>query len=254
MEVQQAHGPRRRRVFSARTWRIGGALVVLVLALSATSAGYAGITDINPNASTNSNANASSGGRVNGLASASGNNQVFYAASEYGGLFKTTDGGNNWSRLNGHIPVMTWDVEVDPSNNNKVYATSWYDGRFSSLAGIEVSSDAGATWTRPASTTPPGGYNCSASRKTEPSAFGISIRPDAANNVFVGTNCGVARSTDSGATWTFVDPTPGTTASDVWDVVAQSGGTIDVGGDDGHRRSTDHGTTWTADSGAGIPL
>jgi photosystem II stability/assembly factor-like uncharacterized protein len=237
-----------------RLWRIGGVLLALATALAITSAGYAGITDINPNTSTNGNANASSGGRVNGLANASGNNQVYYAASEYGGLFKTTDGGNNWSRLNGHVPVMTWDVEVDSSNNNKVYATSWYDGRVNSLAGIEVSSNAGATWTKPASTTPPGAYNCSNARKTEPSAFGISIRPDAASNVFVGTNCGVARSTDSGATWTFVDPTPGTTASDVWDVVAQSGGTIDVCGDDGHLRSTDNGTTWTADSGAGIPL
>ena len=179
---------------------------------------------------------------------------MYYAASEYGGLFKTTDGGNNWAPLTGHQPVMTWDVEVDPSNNNKVYATSWYDGRVNSLAGIEVSSDAGATWTKPATATPPGGYTCSNARKTEPSAFGISVRPDAANNVFVGTNCGIARSTDSGATWTFIDPTPGSTASDVWDVIAQSGGTIDACGDDGHLRSTDNGTTWTPDSGAGIPL
>jgi PKD domain-containing protein len=253
MKVQQKEQPRRGQL-PPRLWRIGGAVLGLVLALSVASAGYAGITDINPNASDNSNANASSGGRVNGLANASGNNQVFYAASEYGGLYKTTDGGNNWAHLDGHQPVMTWDVEVDPSNNNKVYATSWYDGRVNSLAGIEVSSDAGATWTRPASVTPPGGYNCSNARKTEPSSFGISIRPDAASNVFVGTNCGVARSTDSGATWTYIDPTPGTSASDVWDVVAQSGGTIDACGDDGHLRSTDNGTTWTADSGAGIPL
>ena len=250
MEVQQ-QVPRRGRT---STWRVAGVFVALALTLTVASASYAGITDINPNTSNNSNANASSGGRVNGLANASGNNQVYYAASEYGGLFKTTDGGNNWSRLNAHQPVMTWDVEVDPSNNNKVYATSWYDGRVNSLAGIEVSSDAGATWSKPASTTPPGGYNCSNARTTEPSAFGISIRPDAASNVFVGTNCGVAISTDSGATWTFVDPTPGTAASDVWDVVAQSGGTIDICGDDGHLRSTNNGTSWTADSGAGIPL
>ena len=174
MKVQHKEQPRRGQL-PPRLWRIGGAVLGLVLALSAASAGYAGITDINPNASDNSNANASSGGRVNGLANASGNNQVYYAASEYGGLYKTTDGGNNWTHLDGHQPVMTWDVEVDPSNNNKVYATSWYDGRVNSLAGIEVSSDAGATWTRPASVTPPGGYNCSNSRKTEPSSFGISI-------------------------------------------------------------------------------
>ena len=254
MKVQQKEQPRPRRAAPVRLWRVGGALLGLVLALSAASAGYAGITDINPNSSDNSNANASSGGRVNGLANASANNQVYYAASEYGGLFKTTDGGNNWSHLNGHQPMMTWDVEVDSGNNNNVYATSWYDGRVNSLSGIEVSSDAGANWSKPATATPPGGYNCSNARKTEPSAFGISIRPDATSNVFVGTNCGVARSTDSGATWTFIDPTPGTTATDVWDVVAQSGGTIDACGDDGHLRSTDNGTTWTPDAGAGLPL
>ncbi len=250
MEVHhEARAPHARGILTG-TWRMGGVLVALVLALAIASSGYAGISDINPDTSSNSNANASSGGRVNGLANASANNQVYYAASEYGGLFKTTDGGNNWSRLNGHQPVMTWDVDVDTANNNKVYATSWYDGRVNSLAGIEVSSDAGATWTKPATTTPPNAYNCSATRKTEPSAFGIGS--DASNNVYIGTNCGVAISTDAGATWTFVDPTPGTAASDVWDVVVQ-GATIDICGDDGHLRSTNSGTTWTADAGLGIP-
>ena len=126
------------------------------MALLIASSGYAGISDINPDTSDNGNANASSGGRVNGLANASGNNQVYYAASEYGGIFKTTDGGNNWARLNAFLPVMAWDVEVDPSNNNRVYATSWYDGRVNSLAGIQVSTNAGASWTKPATSTPPG--------------------------------------------------------------------------------------------------
>ena len=74
-----------------------------------------------------------------------------------------------------------------------------------------------------------------------------------ANNVFIGTNCGVAISTDSGATWTFVDPTPATAAGDVWDVVVADGGIVDICGDDGHLRSTDGGVNWTADAGLGIP-
>lgn len=251
MQLQHRESPHRGS--SSRLWRIGGVFITAAMALLIASSGYAAISDINPDTSNNGNANASSGGRVNGLANASGNNQVYYAASEYGGLFQTTDGGNNWARLNGHLPVMTWDVEVDPSNNNRVYATSWYDGRVSSLAGIEVSTDAGATWTRPASVTPPPAYNCAQVRKDEPSAFGIAIQPGANNNVFVGTNCGVARSTDSGATWTYVDPTPGTAAGDVWDVVVQTGGIIDICGADGHLRSTDGGANWTADAGLGIP-
>src|SRR6185295_20202809 len=84
---------------------------------------------------------------------------------------------------------------------------------------------------------------------TEFSAFGIAIDPLNSQNVFVGTSCGLARSTNGGATWTFVDPTPLTLATKVWDVVAQGNGLLDVCGDDGHLRSIDGGLTWTAGSG-----
>ena len=246
------------------------ALIGLVLTVIVAGASFH-IQDINPDVSDNSNPNASTGGRVNGLAADPNNNQIFYAASEYGGLFKSTDGGANWSRLNGHLPVMAWDVEVDPSNSSRVYATSWYDGRVNSLAGIEVSTNGGMTWTRPATAqpnspveestgadnTPQAGYTCAEPRRTEPSAFGIGIRPDAPQNVLVGTNCGVGVSTNSGATWTFFDPTPATPASDVWDVVVQAGGPsgqgiVDVCGDDRHFRSTDGDATWTGGS-TGLP-
>ena len=213
--------------------------------------------DINPDASDNGNRNSTAGGRVNGLASASGNSDVFYAASEWGGLYKTTDGAASWSRLNSHLPVAMWDVEVDPGNNNRVYATSFFDGKEAPVSGIQVSTDAGATWGKPGTANPPAGYQCAAARIDEPSAFGIAIRPDAPANVFIGTNCGVARSTDSGATWTFIDPkktlpTPiAGNAANVWDVVAQAGGIVDICGDEGHWRSTNNGNTWQ--QGAGLP-
>jgi uncharacterized repeat protein (TIGR01451 family) len=218
--------------------------------------------DVNPNnADTDAtDADRASGGRVNGLAIASGNNQVIYAASEWGGLYRTTNGGLNWAHVPGHNPMATWDVEVDRSNNNRVYATSEYDGRTTgSLSGIEVSTDAGTTWGKPASATPPAAYDCGSIRVGEPAAFGISIRPDAANNVFVGTNCGVARSTDSGASWTFIDPKKNPpngspfagSAQSVYDVVAQAGGIVDVCGEEGHWHSADNGATWTR--GSGLP-
>jgi uncharacterized repeat protein (TIGR01451 family) len=215
--------------------------------------------DVNPD---NSDLDASdpdgaSGGRTNGLASVAGNNQVFYAATEWGGLYKSTDAGDRWSFLPGHLPMATWDVEVDPGNTGNVYATSFYDGRLASVSGIEVSHDAGVTWTHPATATPPSTYNCSATRRTELAAFGIAIRPDATQNVVIGTNCGLAISNDAGITWRFVDPTPGNSAGDVWDVVVQPGGPnnqgiIDLCGDDRHRRSVDGGTTWTGGS-SGLP-
>src|SRR5439155_1432102 len=71
-------------------------------------------------------------------------------------------------------------------------------------------------------------------------------------NVYVGTNCGLAISSDAGSSWRFVDPTPGDPADDVWDVTVHHNGVIDICGDDGHRRSTNGGTTWTTAVGTGL--
>jgi hypothetical protein len=208
--------------------------------------------DINPDTD-DGGRNAASGGRVNGLASASANNNVYFAASEFGGVFRTTNGGANWSHLDGHLPMVAWDVDVDPANNNNVYATSFYDGRVSSVSGIQRSNDGGNTWNHPASATPPASgpapfSSCAANRRSEPAAFGIGTHPTN-GDVFVGTNCGVASSLDSGATWTFSDPTVTTAATDVWDVVVSDDGTtngiVNVCGDDGVFRSTDGGANWT---------
>jgi uncharacterized repeat protein (TIGR01451 family) len=218
--------------------------------------GSAGATvsfrDISPDASTlyaSGDAHGASGGRVNNLASVPGNNQIFYAASEWGGLWKTTDGGKVWIHLDAHVPAATWDVAVDPSNSQTVYATSLYDGRVNPRSGIEVSYDGGTTWTHPATAIPPPSFNCSSARRDEPSAFKIGIRPDAPQNVYIGTNCGVAITADSGATWTFVDPDAPNPASEIWSVVAQAGGPsgngiVDACGAAGHFRSTDGGGTW----------
>lgn len=211
------------------------------------------IKDINPNQSNNSDPDGASGGRVNHVRVDQSNAARLFAASEWGGLFRSTDGGLTWSHLDGHVPTATWDVKVDPANSNKVYATSFYDGRVNSQSGINVSSDGGNTWTHPASATPPAGFCTTTTRRTELAAFGISIDPANPSHVFIGTNCGLAISLDAGATWTFVDPTPTTKANDVNDVLVHDGGIIDVCGDDGHLRSTNGGTTWTSATSQPLP-
>ncbi len=212
------------------------------------------IVEINPTQSTlhSSDPDGASGGRVNGLGRAS--NTVFYAASEWGGIYKSSDAGHKWARLDAHLPTATWDVEISPADQNRVIATSFYDGRVQSLAGINISTNGGTTWTHPASAAPPDNFCRSADRRQEPSAFGIAFDPGNANNVYVGTNCGLAISSDGGSTWRFVDPTPGNGANDVWDVVVHHAGTIDLCGDDGHRRSTDGGATWSTANAGGTPL
>jgi uncharacterized repeat protein (TIGR01451 family) len=219
--------------------------------------------DVNPDMSsldTGGDPDGASGGRCNGLASVPGTNQIFYVASEWGGLYRTTDAGLTWSHLDGHVPQATWDVKIDPANANKIYATSFYDGRLNSITGIQVSSDGGATWAHPPTTYPQVGFGCAnGDDRTQPSAFGIGIRPDAPNNVFVGTSCGIAISRDAGATWELRDPNTANgvgNAARVWDVVVQGGGPsnqgiVDICGDEGHFRSTDGGLTWT--TGVGLP-
>ncbi len=236
--------------------RLAIIIVSLGLLLGINSAAFAQgaltFTDINPDQSTldPSDPDGASGGRINGLASVAGDNQVFYAASEWGGLYKSTDTGRTWFRLDRHLPTATRDVEVDPGDTERVYATSWYDGRINSLAGINVSTDGGNTWTHPATATPPVGL-CTTARRTEPSAFGISIDPDNPRNVYIGTNCGLAISNDFGVTWNYLDPSGGTFVRNVWDVVVHNGGIIDLCGDNGHWRSTTSGATWT--TGTGLP-
>ena len=227
---------------------------VLALVMGTSGDAQVSIAEMNPTQSTlhATDPDGASGGRVNGLGRAS--NTVFYAASEWGGIYKSTDAGRKWARLDAHLPTATWDVEVSPADQNRVIATSFYDGRLNSLAGISLSTNGGTTWTHPESATPPANFCRGADRREEPSAFGITFDPANASNVYVGTNCGLAISNDGGSTWRFVDPTPNNGANDIWDVVVHHAGTIDVCGDDGHRRSTDGGTTWTTATAGGTPL
>ena len=225
-------------------------LAALVFAIVSPAASQS-LLDISPDSSSldPTNANGASGGRVNGLATVPGDNQTFYAASEWGGLFKSTDGGQTWFHLDGHVPTVTWDVAVDPDDTNRVYATSFFDGRVDSLAGINVSTDGGVTWTHPPTTVPPAGFCAVPERRTEPAAFGIAIDPDDPANVFIGTSCGLAVSDDHGATWEYIDPTPADGADDVWDVVAHDG-VVDLCGDDGHQRRDSAGNFTTATGAA----
>ncbi len=237
-------------------WFVGGACAPL-------------FADINPNNSDldPTDPDGASGGRVNGLATVPGDNTAFFAASEWGGVYRSTDSGLNWERLEGHTPVVVWDVEVNPNNAQIVYATSFFDGRTNSVSGIQVSTDGGTTWSHPASAvpnspaaeggpgdnTPVAGYTVIDARRTQPAAFGISVRPDAPNVVCIGTNCGLAISNDAGATWIFVDPTPESVATEVLDVVVQGPGPtgqgiIDIVSNGGHHRSTDGGLTWSVNS------
>jgi uncharacterized repeat protein (TIGR01451 family) len=189
------------------------------------------------------------GGRIESVTISPTNNQNAYAASERCGIWRSMDGGQNWSHVDQLPLTMSQDVMYDPRDASILIATGWYLGGVANNGGIWRSTDGGTTWDKPATSNP----GCS----TRASAWGIAIPNHAVEhvNVYVGTDCGVGISDDSGATWTHVDPC---TAADaafcggggaIWDIQARVVGgqvQLDACGDEGFFRSTDGGANWSA--------
>ena len=135
------------------------ALAALGGLAGASASAQIAIDEINPIRSSlhATNANGGSGGRIQSVAADPQDGSVFYAASEWGGLYKTADRGRTWDRLDNFLATAAWRVAVQPGNSQVLVATALFDGRTDSRAGILRSSDGGLSWTRPASVTPPAG-------------------------------------------------------------------------------------------------
>ncbi len=233
-----------------------GLLAVGFLLVAPAGAQVASIVDVSPDMSNHdpSDPDAASGGRVNGIVVDPNDRATLYAASEWGGVYQSVDSGLTWQRFDAHRPTVTWDVAVDPSNSNRLYATSFFDGRSagSSQSGINVSTDRGATWTRPASVVPPAGFCADPNDQVELTAFGISIDPSDSTKVYVGTSCGLAMSADSGSTWTYSKPPVG--AMRMWDVLVRADGSaVDTCGDSGHWQMNTTTGAWTQSAAAQLP-
>ncbi|MGE5323736.1 MAG: hypothetical protein ACM3SW_12785 [Actinomycetota bacterium] len=171
------------------------------------------------------------GGRTVAIDVSPANTATAIAASESGGLFVTSDSGNTWSHINSLPPFRMSDVKFAPGNPQIVIASAWADSRTTNGGGIWRSADGGATWQKPATSNPP----CSSRANT----WGIAF-PPVGNDVYVGTDCGVAVSHDLGATWTHV------ALSRTWSIAASREGIVDTCSDDGHHRSTNNGGAFGA--------
>jgi uncharacterized repeat protein (TIGR01451 family) len=188
------------------------------------------------------------GGRSLGVTISPTNNQNAFVATELGGIFQSTNGGGNWAHID-QIPLtISRDVMYDPQDANIVIASGTFDGGSTNNGGIWRSTDGGANWAKPATSNP--GCN------NQATTWGISIPNDAAehDNIFVATDCGLAISNDSGATWTHVDPCPAGTVGctgnnryyDVETRVVGGNIQVDICGDEGFFRSTNGGNNWSA--------
>ncbi len=139
-------------------------------------------------------------------------------ASTSGGIHRSTDDGQNWTRV----------ATRSPFNFTRTPNGDWFGGTFGD--GIQVSRDGGVTWSL-----------------TGVSDISIeSITSDLSGNVIAGTRgSGIRRSTDGGYTWE--KPLPGPKSSWINTLVVTASGHLLAGANPGGLfRSTDDGASWAA--------
>jgi uncharacterized repeat protein (TIGR01451 family) len=219
------------------------ALAVTVAALAAVASPVAAVPPVSPVSEYQPTINPEWRGKTNAVTVHPTNSQIAFVATDSGGLFKTTDGGDNWSFVSSFTPNAMSDVRYFPDNANVIIATADEDSGTVNGGGIWRSTDGGATWQKPATSDSPN-VGCTAPRH----ALGIGITTGGV--AYVGTPCGVATTTNFGATWTHTDP-PGA-GLQVNDAVAQPGGIADICTNAGHYRTTNFGGLWTGPT-AGSP-
>ncbi len=154
------------------------------------------------------------------------------------GVYKSEDGGLNWTLLSGSPKVATTQLEVNPVSSNLIYLAS--------SGGVSLSDDSGATWTVVLSL---GGYTS------------IVFDPHNPAIVYAAGGAQIQKSTDSGHTWAALPstfPTPGTFMilgmSRSSDSIYLSTGNGNSDGSTANEAgstlalSTDAGETWTTKS------
>jgi photosystem II stability/assembly factor-like uncharacterized protein len=115
---------------------------------------------------------------------------VLYAAGFNGRLYKTSDGGKTWDNLSQGIEDLWIEcLAIDPSNPGTLYVGD------ASHKGIFKSTDHGQTWAPVA----PMEYHDSTG--FNPAILSLLIDPSCSNTLYAGTNWGVYKTMDGGASW-----------------------------------------------------
>ncbi len=159
-----------------------------------------------------------------------------YLGAAFGGVWKSTDGGNTWNpKTDNEVSLSSGSIAIDPANPNIIYygtGEATYSGASYYGRGLLKSTDGGNTWTNYTSGLPSLSYT---SR--------IVIRPNNSAQLLAAMgSSGLYRSTNSGATWTQLISGR---CDDV--VFSPSGDTVYiVGSGVGYRISTNGGTSFVS--------
>ncbi len=181
-------------------------------------------------------------GRINKVTLDPANNQVIWVGTPAGGLWKSVDGGLNWSTNTDLLPNLgVTDIDIDPSNPNVMYlATGDRDGSDTYSYGILKSTDGGVNWNAT-------GLSYSVTQQIRIS--NVIIHPTQTNTLIATTSAGIQRSTDGGATWS-------NRQNGVFNALVQKPGNPNVlfaTSSSRVYRSTDNGLNWAQIQNAGLP-
>lgn len=136
--------------------------------------------------------------RVNFIRIHPTNSNIMYTGSPTGGLWKTIDGGLNWTTNTDQLSIIgTSDVAINPVNPLIMYlATGDANGTGSQLTltsiGILKSTDGGQTW---------GSNTMNWQVGWGRNIYKILINPDHPDTVLAATTNGIYRTTNAGGSW-----------------------------------------------------
>ena len=157
-------------------------------------------------------------------------------ASETGGLFRSKNSGELWTKVQNENNFYFTDVLHYPPNPNVIIATSAADFKTPTRAGIWRSTNEGSTWEFISLPN-----NCPTNFSTNALHYEASTQ-----RLYAGTSCGIAVSADAGVTWNYLPAAPGFLGTeDVRDVTTSSANRILFSTNAQLRSTSDNGANWT---------
>ncbi|HTR29156.1 MAG TPA: sialidase family protein [Puia sp.] len=189
--------------------------------------------------------NIANGGRAVAVVRHPTSDAELLVASETGGMFKTTNGGSDWTQISGSSAFTFSDVKYDPSNPSTIIATAYPDSRTVNGGGIWRSTSGGSSWSQVTLPASPAG--CSG----DLSVNCIDVDPGS-GRLWAGSSCGVLYSDDHGATWAWLSAASGYFNERVAALIVPVANHLKMLTDYNFLASDDNGSNWTPAS-SGLP-